>query len=449
METNKSEIADIFQQMTKFVATVTSDFSKTVSKLKEVLNKMSSCLNVEDCAELERLFIALSGQDRTDLAAILKTGDTEKTREWLSQKTKNQNIINAVILYTDVINHALGSDTPSETTQSKEETPQTTDGLKETKGETKQENSLTDILGYFLKQVNFGSATSDKPVDLIKVDESKVPKYKEYYFSSVTVTIPPSDSLTEKPEDKTETTQEKPEENKPEETTAENKPEENKYFLNEISEFLSNHLIKDATDATTLKTEVQKAKQMWADALTGNEQYPEDKMNIFFKGLAKVFELDEADLPEINKSIDKIFDKIQEKVTTSDTPSSTQSEIKPKSGVPLFDNFFTAQPMCDSEKVTKTITLINSYNQLSDEINDATKGLNSFEISQVEAACGGLPMNFRLRMLENRLESMDEKLSKDSEKEKISQEYTELSEKIDDIAINLNLLLNKLSKIFT
>ena len=431
METNKSEIADIFQQMTKFVTTVTSDFSKTVSKLKEVLNKMSSCLNVEDCAELERLFISLSSQDRTDLAAILKTGDAVKTREWLGQKTKNQNIIDTVILYTDIINHALGSDTPSEPKETTQKETKSKEEATETKqGETKQGGSLTDILGYFMK---FGKESCD----LTKSPESKVSEKVSLSEATVTTT----DSLTEKPEEKTT------EESKDKTETTQEKPEENLYsgkeFLNEISKFLSNNLIKDATDVSSLKTEVQKAKQMWVNAVTGTEQDPEDKMTSFYKGLSEILKVDEADLPEINQSIDKIFDKIQETVTHSDT----SKQDTPKQDIPSFSCFFTTKPMCDSQKVTKAITLINSYNKLSDEINDATKDLNPFEISQVETACGGLPMNFRLRMLENRLESMDEKLSS-TEDEKRLQEYTELTGKIDDIAINLNLLLNKLSKIF-
>lgn len=57
---------------------------------------------------------------------------------------------------------------------------------------------------------------------------------------------------------------------------------------------------------------------------------------------------------------------------------------------------------------------------------------------------GELPLDFRLRMMENTIQKLDSKLNSDSEK---SNEIEELSEKIDDISVNLDLLITQLSRL--
>ena len=105
--------------------------------------------------------------------------------------------------------------------------------------------------------------------------------------------------------------------------------------------------------------------------------------------------------------------------------------------------------VCDASK------MIEKHNKLSDDIDNIVSILNPSEIKILEEKCGGeLPMNFRLRMMENRIKNLDDKLTESINDPQDDQNndnqsdarIVELHEKIDDIAVNLDILLSKLSK---
>lgn len=431
MDSGKLDINSIFQQMSKFVTSITTEMNETFSKMQDLLPKIGNDFDDKDHAEWKRLFLSLTIVDRENFVEQLKSRDVEKIKEWVSSKTTNQKIINTVIAYTDLIENGLkiGNAFSGKVDEMKKD-PLT--------------GSIQDMMNGLFS--NFGKETSQEtPQETTKQEKDNQ----------------------ETSQENQETSQEN-QEDKQEDNPKDKQDDKQDDFMTNFTKFIATEVTKSDIDIDKFQTEISKMKSvinnMFSDS--DHEKQPPSEVDdgsILYKTIAQLLtkEGEKPNLSGFNNIVDKMCETVFSEVTTKDTPQENQEEPKETTepsevktmkigGINLYQ---ISGPLCNQEKVDKAVERINQYNKLSDEINDLTKDLNPFESAMLEQMCGGLPMNFRLRMLENRLESMDEKLTspvdqkKHEEKQK-SQEYAELTEKIDDIAINLNVLLSKLSKFF-
>jgi len=156
--------------------------------------------------------------------------------------------------------------------------------------------------------------------------------------------------------------------------------------------------------------------------------------------------VDSEELPNFKENVEKMVNSIDENLSFSEHidsqyVSGNMNELfdKINEGIQVLSKKQIRQGLID-----ETVCMIEKHKKLSDDINAIAKTLTSEEIEILQEKCGELPLDFRLRMMENTIQQLDSKLSTDSEK---SSEIEELSEKIDDIAVNLELLIARLSKL--
>ena len=318
MDSGKLDFNKLFQQVSNLVTVVTSDATKTVGKLQEVLTKISSCLSGDDSNELKRLFFSLSTDERTLFIEHLKSGDTEKTKEWLGSKTKNQNIIDTVMLYTDTIKDALNLKTSvtqelnnlfdtSLDTSSKDasekpeespiETPKNTDFMKNffecalsfNKLAPKEEETQVDVSSEE-KSTETNETFKDFLDNVVNISKGSVK------FS----TVPgiPTPDFESQPESEV--------------TQPESEVSQQDDFLQEMGKFCRNYIIKEDIDMKELKSTINTVMEFWEDKPSEDKPTTETNENMdFCKKLAQAFNVEKSALPQISENINKILNVVK------------------------------------------------------------------------------------------------------------------------------------------
>lgn len=144
----------------------------------------------------------------------------------------------------------------------------------------------------------------------------------------------------------------------------------------------------------------------------------------------------------VGETTRKVVDSLESKLGNSGASSVSFSDT-----IGNLVNTFENKPKMIKVReglVLETSKMIQEHKKLSDDINTISKTLTTAEIEMLEKECGGeLPLDFRLRMMENTIQKLDQKLVGSEERDGLD----ELKEKIDDIAVNIDILLTRLAKI--
>jgi len=144
----------------------------------------------------------------------------------------------------------------------------------------------------------------------------------------------------------------------------------------------------------------------------------------------------------VGETTRKVVDSLESKLSNSGASSVSFSDT-----IGNLVNTFENKPKMIKVReglVLETSKMIQEHKKLSDDINTISKTLTTAEIEMLEKECGGeLPLDFRLRMMENTIQKLDQKLVGSEERDGLD----ELKEKIDDIAVNIDILLTRLAKI--
>lgn len=153
-----------------------------------------------------------------------------------------------------------------------------------------------------------------------------------------------------------------------------------------------------------------------------------------------VGKIESEEIPNLKENTEKLVNSIEENLV-SQTDKYHLKEFLDNIGESFQE---LSKKQIRQGLIDETVSMIEKHKKLSDDINLISKTLTPLEIEILRERCGELPLDFRLRMMENTIQKLDSKLNSDSEK---SNEIEELSEKIDDISVNLDLLITQLSRL--
>ena len=483
-EPSFGDLAKMMKRMGQLVGSVTTDLNKNFGKMGDIFAEFSKSLGDDDKIELQKLFISLTEGDKKILTDMVNANDKEGLEEWFGEKSDNKKLIDTLLSSMEVFKEAMdmGNNLTKEVSDVFGE-------IFPTAG-----NKFGTMLGDLMKNVEKGFPSIQ--LGVVDVEKSFPSSPKVYRYGPRGST---SEKAEESTDDKTEeSTNEKAEEpsddkteestnEKAEESTNEKAEKKDDGILKGIAKSLGENLGKDV-NFEDIRKEMNKVKAAMNKVFNSDQAEEPKEGDIstqIYRSIAQAFRgfVDENPFDDIKENFDSMVDTMEETVgELSKKENERKEEQILKEGmykfldmneeekkqfeksVKAFDTLGKLGEKIESGLnqnirqglITDTAAMIHKHNKLSDDIDNVVKVLNPIEIKLLELQCGGeLPMNFRLRMMENTIKDLDDKLTQsinhpEDTHEEINdsdEKFNELSEKIDDIAINLDILLTKLSKL--
>lgn len=451
-ETSFIELADAIKNMGKLFGSVSTDLNKSLGKIGDIFSQFGESLGDGDKSELHKLFLSLSRDDKEELLKLVNDNNKKGIRFWLEQRCDNENLINTIMSSTDIFKEALNM---------KNKSINMTKEVANVFGQIfpGESNKFSNVLGGLIENFEENFPFVDNIEKTETDDDSSSPVI--------------SGKISKESDNKDNTTH-------PIKDHSDNFPDgentDNEDKNNETKSLGENLLL----------SEIRKMKSVIKKILKSDDQ-PEDQSkdtsNNIYQSVVNAFkniidEDDEDAFDEITDTIDNMVGTIEETFTELNNTENENNqaqilqdglvkilnldEEQLKEAVVEFEKMGEVmgdKVMCEKIRqglIDDTANMITRHNKLSDDINNIATVLTPLEIKLLEIRCGELPLNFRLRMMENKLNNLDIKLTQSIENtepqttsisEFNDEKLDELGEKIDDIALNLDLLLTKLSRL--
>lgn len=483
--TSFGDLGVMMKRMGKLVGSVTTDLNKSLGKMGDIFSKFGESLSDSDKLELQKLFITLTEEDKELLLKLVNDNNSEKLREWFGERCDNEKLVDTIASSTEVFKEAMemGSNLTKEVSGVFGDIfPEEGDKIGSMLGGLMSnfENNFGFTFGAVSETKSGESETTEEVPEKSEEEKSETIENIENAEekSETTETTENAENI----EEKSETKEENPE-----------KKSEESDIMNRLGKMFGENLGLFTSDIGEFKVEMCKMKDVMNKAFNPSETTEDEintetddvSSNIYtsivgsLKGL--IDEDDKNAYHEITDTIDNMVGTIEETFTElNNEPNENNHEKILTDSVSKFldlddkqkeQMLGTVQALHEFEKIGEkiqdslndnirqglindTADMIAKHKKLSDDIDNVAKVLNPIEIKILELKCGGeLPLDFRLRMMENKLSNLDTKLTKsidnNSESEQVdenAEQFDELNEKIDDISLNLDLLLTKLSR---